>query len=211
MPDFISALDDLISEGQAVRADWNATGLTDRDYEDRAARSTRWRANCAHMLTLLKLRDLSMSFAEIQDEGLREGYQTAQLIGIMQSARDAVAGGYLQRVEHLLHADFFTSITDQAQALLESGHHVPAAVLGRIIIETWLKDESERNGVQVQGTPKASRLNDELRKVGVFSTPKWRLVQGYLDLGNAAAHGKLDDVSSAEVTQMLGFVRTTCV
>jgi len=102
------------------------------------------------------------------------------------------------------------SLLEQADQLLAAGQRVPAAVIVRIVLERWIRDEAEKNGIANADSEKASSLNDSLKRVGVFSIPKWRQVQTCLDIGNAAAHGKDDQFSADDIRRALEFVRAAC-
>jgi len=105
----------------------------------------------------------------------------------------------------------FGSLVEQAKELLESGHSTPAAVLGRIVLERWLRDEAAKAEIQDADSSKVSVLNDNLKNAGAFSLPKWRHVQSLLDVGNAAAHGKESAFSVEDVRRLLTFAESNCV
>jgi hypothetical protein len=134
----------------------------------------------------------------------------ARVLGVLESARDMLRAGYVGHLRYLLHGEMFDSVLEQATALLDAGHHVPAAVLGRIVVERWLRDEAQKVGVTNWATEKASKLNDSLKQKGVVSVHKWRATQSQLDLGNAAAHGKAETVIEADVRAMLEFAKVNC-
>ncbi len=46
---------------------------------------------------------------------------------------------------------------------------------------------------------------------GKLTQPKWRLIQSFLDVGNAAAHGKETEFKPADVTRMLDFIEANCL
>ncbi len=52
--------------------------------------------------------------------------------------------------------------------------------------------------------------NDGLKTAGVFTTPKWRLIQGLLDVGNAAAHGNEKEFTEVDVRRMIDFAEANC-
>ena len=43
------------------------------------------------------------------------------------------------------------------------------------------------------------RINDELKSAGVYAQPQWRLIQAWLDTGNAAAPGRFAEYSQEDV------------
>ena len=132
------------------------------------------------------------------------------VLGVLESARDMLQAGYVGRLRYLLHGEVFDSILEQATALLDAGHRLPAAVLGRIVIERWLRDQALKLNIDNWATEKASKLNELLKQAGVLSVHKWRAIQSQLDLGNAAAHGKAETVGDADVRGMLDFSKVNC-
>lgn len=134
----------------------------------------------------------------------------ANLIGILKSASEAIDLGLLNKIEHILYVDIFHSLNDQARFLLKEKLKIPAAVLGRIIIERWLTNLAEQNSLPIKDDSKASTINDNLKQNKIFSTPKWRLVSGFLDVGNSAAHGKDTEFDDNDVENMLKFIEDNC-
>lgn len=84
----------------------------------------------------------------------------------------------------------------------------PEFVLGRVVLEGWLQSEADRAGVDSTG--RASTVLENLRKAGIFATPKWRQIQSLLDIGNAAAHGDTQALGSGDINRLLEFVETDC-
>jgi hypothetical protein len=204
-------IDALIETGRQLQADWEQTSVPEDAALARASASSRWVQSAEHVLEFTGLLSHRERFRAIHGSNARQPYKYAQLVGILESAKDEIAAGFLGRVAYLAHADLFGSVTEQAEELLASGHVIPAAVLGRIVIESWLRDEAERNQIPDHDTAKASVLNECPKSGGIFAIPKWRLIQGYLDIGNAAAHGKDGDFNPADVRQLLSFARSTAV
>lgn len=59
-----------------------------------------------------------------------------------------------------------------------------------MVIEKTLKQIADREGIASSEKAKLSRINEILWKEGIYDKIKWRLIQGYIDLGNSAAHGQ---------------------
>ncbi len=138
-------------------------------------------------------------------------YEIAEITGLLESARDSLQHGFVGNIRSLLHAEMFDSIVEQADGLLASRHKIPAAVLGRIVIERWLRDQAEKVGISNWDTDKATVLNDNLKRAEIFSVPKWQLIQSLLDIGNSAAHGGDSEFSVDDVRRMLDFTKANCV
>lgn len=202
---------ELIETGNGLRVDWEEGPKPEELVLKRASDTAKWVQSSEHFLDFIGLTTFRERFASTYKQNIRATYKFAQLVGILESAQDEIANGFLGKIVYLAHADLFGSVVEQAEELLKVGHILPAAVLGRIVIESWLRDEAERNQVPDHETAKASVLNDRLKSAGVFAVPKWRLIQGYLDVGNAAAHGKQEEFSPTDVTQLLMFAQTNCI
>ena len=203
-------ISELIREGESVKDAYDAKHSTDNERQVVFRRELRWASTAKTILKFLSEEHYN-EFIRIENADYYPQAKLAMKTGVLESALDSIHLGLFGKVKYLFHAELFESIIDQAEALLQSGHHIPAAVLGRIVIEEWLRDEAERQGVPNHDTAKASLLNDELKKRDVVSVPKWRQIQSMLDVGNAAAHGKTTEYEANDVVRMLQYARDNCV
>ena len=119
----------------------------------------------------------------------------------MSGALDDLEAGYLVGQEFLIAGEVFDSILEQAKALNKKGYKDPSAVLGRVVLEDALKRLAKPEGIEEN--KRASQINDELRKLGKYPQSQWRFIQAWLDIGNAAAHGKFNEYSEADVEKMI--------
>jgi hypothetical protein len=140
------------------------------------------------------------------NRGVHDKGDVNHVIGLLIGGLDDLKGGYLVGQELRIASEIGDSLVEQAEELLGAGHVIPAAVLGRVVLEDALRRISRAHSLADDG--KAARLNDELKKAMVYGQPMWRQVQAWLDVGNAAAHGKTEDLSDAAVRQMLSGVAT---
>jgi len=150
-------------------------------------------------------------FEAVEQDSGHEGWKLSRFAGILQSARECLEKGFTGKLKHLLHAEMFDSLVAQAKELHKTDHNIPAAVLCRIVIERWLRDQGDKAKVPNWDSAKASAVNDGLKTAGVFTTPKWRQIQSHLDVGNAAAHGKEKDFTAVDVEKMIDFAEANCV
>ena len=132
-------------------------------------------------------------------------YEVLPIVGLLEGCRNDLQGGFLKRQEVLLSAALFDNVLEQAEHLVAAGHKDPAAVLGRVVLEDSLRRIADEEGLDA--TKKASALNDDLKGAGRYSQPQCRLVQAWLDIGNAAAHGDFDKYEASDVARMLEDVR----
>jgi hypothetical protein len=123
--------------------------------------------------------------------------------GTLESAKGAIEKGYLTSFEFLISADIFDSTLEQAKELLKNGYKDPAAMLCRVVMEDSLKKIAKKEGIETEDK-KASWINDELKKKELYSQIQWREIQKWLDIGNAAAHGKFEEFKKEDVQKMIG-------
>jgi hypothetical protein len=139
---------------------------------------------------------------------IEHSYEVYPIVGMLSGALDDLENGFLLDQETLISGDVFDSVLEQAGELNRLAYKDPAAVLVRVVLEGALRRLAAVRGIET--SQKASLLNDALKQAAVYAQPQWRLIQAFLDIGNAAAHGKFneytqDDVSNAinGVTQFL--------
>jgi hypothetical protein len=132
---------------------------------------------------------------------IENAYQVQALEGLLLGALDDLENGFLVGQEFLIAGEVFDSVLEEAKYLNQSGHKDPAAVLTRVVLEDALKRLAISEGIN--DNQKASQINDELRKQGRYPQPQWRLIRAWLDMGNAAAHGKFDEYTSEDVQRLV--------
>lgn len=132
---------------------------------------------------------------------VENAYDILPIMGILRGALDDLAHGFLTGQEFLIAGDVFDSVLEQAKHLLDTGYKDPAAVLARVVLEDALKRIARAEGIA--DTLKASQLNDELKKASRYPQPQWRLIQAWLDVGNAAAHGNFGDYDADRVKDVI--------
>ena len=211
MKKLLKRLEKLIAVGDELKEKYRTiSSKDDKEREDFVSRKNAWLLSCTNFFEKTGMNTFKDNFEAIQESHSGPTFKTAELIGTLKSAYEEIEEGFIYKIEHVLHADLFDSIIEQAEELLKSGHKIPAAVLARIVIEKWLFDFAEQNRVATSEEDKASKVNDSLKNEGIFATPKWRIVQSHLDVGNSAAHGKNEEFSEENVKSMFEFIKNTC-
>ena len=129
---------------------------------------------------------------------------------ILSSIRQEIEGDWLFTVKGLIAAELFADFLEMADHLLEQGYKDPAAVINGSVLEEHLRQLCSANSIPIEiennkGVlipKKADRLNSDLAKEGVYSKLDQKAVTMWLDLRNKAAHGKYDEYTSEQVTNM---------
>lgn len=139
-----------------------------------------------------------------QSKAINRPREAEQIIGILEGAKEDLEQGFLLSQEELVAGEVFDSVLEQAEHLSDRGYGIAAGVLGRVVLEDALKRLSSMGEID-QDQPAAS-LNQALRDSGVYGKPQWRQVQAWLDIGNSAAHGEIDDFTDRDIAEMLAGV-----
>ncbi|MGD0780395.1 MAG: DUF4145 domain-containing protein [Dehalococcoidales bacterium] len=140
----------------------------------------------------------------IPEHGVRHlahSYDVYPIVGVLNGALDDLEKGYLLGQEFLIAGEVFDSILEQAKQLMQSGYKDPAAVLARVVLEDALKRLARGEGID--DNLKASSINDELKKRERYPQSQWRFIQAWLDIGNAAAHGNVNEYSADDVNNLI--------
>ncbi len=127
-----------------------------------------------------------------------------ELKGILKGCLNDFENGFVVGQEFIIAGEIFESVIEESKHLLKTNHKDASAVLARVVVEDSLKRIARNIGISHEY--KASRINDELRKIGIYSQPQWRLIQSWLDIGNAAAHGEFEIYTEDDVRNMLNGV-----
>ena len=119
---------------------------------------------------------------------------------VLIAAMDDYKGGYLISIKNLIQADVFDSQLEQATELLSSGYKLAAAVIAGVVIETALRDLCVREGL---ATGKLDKMNSDLAKAGIYNKLQQKRITALADIRNSAAHGKPDEFTDADVSNMI--------
>lgn len=141
---------------------------------------------------------------KVTDDGaknLLHDFDIHPIIGILQGALFDLENGFLTEQEFFIAGDIFDSVLEQAKYLNQKEFKDPAAVLARVVVEDALRRIARTEGVD--DSTKISKINDELKKLGRYTQPQWRQIQVWIDIGNAAAHGKFTQYKQGDVQKMI--------
>lgn len=134
--------------------------------------------------------------------GLKSDYEDGMLVNITEMVETNVVADYLTQAELLFKGD-------------KKGihHYAPAAVLAGAVFEDGLRRLCARQEPPISqnkrgGSPKTmGTLIEDLKKATVFNELKAKQLRAWADIRNAAAHGRFDDFTEADVEQLLTGIR----
>ena len=128
-------------------------------------------------------------------------------LGVLRAASEDVEHGYLETIQHLATAEVFSNFIDQADHLLQSDYHVPAASLAAAVLENGLRSLAERNDITVTARDDLPSLNTKLADKGTYSRLRQKQVAVWTDVRNDADHGRFEEVTKDNATELIRGVR----
>lgn len=198
---------ELIEEGKAVARLEKPSSVGQYIQGDDLIKVQAWLAKVGNILkTVFGIESIHFKhFGEaLPKTGVRhiqQSYQIHPVNGVLVGALDDLENGFLLGQEFIIAGEVFDSILEQAKFLNTSGYKDPAAVLARVVLENSLKRLARSENID--NNKSASVINDDLKKNSVYPQQQWRFIQAWLDIGNAAAHGKFTEYTKEEVTKMI--------
>jgi hypothetical protein len=134
-----------------------------------------------------------------------------EVLGIVQALKDDLEKGNLRSLSEIIHSEVFADFLEMAEHLAEKNFKDPAAVLAGSTLESHLKKLAEKNNIPWKDDSdnpiKAARINDELKKAGVYETLDHKSIIFWLGLRNDAAHGDYHKYSVDQVKLLILGVR----
>ena len=196
---------ELIDEGKAVALLERSSAHGPKYIQDKATLHS-WLSKVTNIIEASFGAESSQSrhLSQLMPRGIqlvKYASEVLSIVGLLSGAVEDLEKGYLLKQEFLIAGEVFDSLLEQAKYLNQTGYQGPAAVLGRVVLEGALRRIARREGME--SDEKASTINESLKSASIYTQPRWRMVQAWLDIGNAAAHGRVSDFTDRDVTEML--------
>ncbi len=196
-------IDHLIAKGKRVLATHrppspNVIGFPTLD----AGAFAGWRTQCLSLLTNLLGAD--HPYAVSFEADVKEGYRSSVRIGvgILRAVREDLQDGFLTNVRTLVSADVFADFLDMAKHLLDRQYKDSAASLCGAVLEQGLRRIATARGVKVREKDDLNALNQKLAAKGVYTRLLQKRLAVWIDVRNAADHGRFSDYSKSDVVEM---------
>jgi hypothetical protein len=188
----IAYTDKLIAEGEALLATKFTIATSSFTQEDFVPIDPfrRWRGNCRVLQSKLG-RALDPWKETILADGPNKAVVVMALLGTVRSIKDAIEGGHLISFAHLVVAEAFSNLLDQAEYLLSKGFWLAAGVLGRAVLEEALRALAQTaECLPDKARPTLNDLNSALYKNEVYDKLEFKLIDTLAVIGNDCAHNK---------------------
>jgi hypothetical protein len=190
----VAEIDSVLAEHRALRAQSKYDDCSDRPVEETMALVTVL-ASAAYRLSppgsafhrevtaLMQMNPTELSYA----------WRIPRLAGLLTGLRRDFEAGRLRSLEEQINGAIFDDFLGEAERLQREKRLLPATVIAGVTLEEHIRKLADKNSIQAlrpDGEPKkASTLNDELAKAGVYGKPDQSQVLSWLQLRNEAAHG----------------------
>lgn len=143
---------------------------------------------------------------EIKRLGIASTYVTVVLRGVLEGLKLDIESGILETYEELINGEIFSDFIEMAEYFLNKNYKDPAAVIGGGVLEEQLRKLCTKNDLPIMNGRdflKADELNTSLRKKDVYNLTQDKLIIGWLDIRNNAAHGKFENYDKVQVKNLL--------
>jgi iron only hydrogenase large subunit-like protein len=132
------------------------------------------------------------------------------LQGILESAKREFVFGLLAHPRIIATADSMEDFLEQADYLLEQDYKDATCVLVGGVLEATLRSMLENKYPSIEFNPKEGlrKFNEHLHKqASAYDKVTFKLIDGYAELRNLAAHGKYDQYTKDQVKEFILFTR----
>jgi hypothetical protein len=131
------------------------------------------------------------------------------LQGLLESSKREFTFGLLSHPKILATADSMEDFLQQAEYLLEQDFKDPACVLIGGVLEETLRSMLENKYPEVKFNPKDGirKFNKLLLEVSAYDKATYKLIDGYAEYRNLAAHGDYIKYTKSQVEDFLSFTR----
>lgn len=205
---FIKQLDTLLDTHREMQRKSQHNDLSDLPKTDRQSLVTRAIA-ATHRITGMS-STYSLEIERIIKKDPQLHLHTSSVLGVILALRDDIAGGYMQNLAELVHADIFADFLEMAQHLCDNNYKDPSAVIAGSTLESHLKKLAIKNSVPIDiagKSIKADKLNADLAKANVYTILDQKNVTAWLDLRNKAAHGNYTEYNIDQVKLLIASIR----
>ena len=199
----------LIKKAEAVIQTQRRSQYTSEMFVD-ADRYAEWRSQALVCIEQVfgHAHTYRRSFADEAKTGDSISRSVRNGLGILRAALEDVEQGHLQEVRQIATAEVFSDFIDQADHLLENGYHIPAASLAGAVLENGLRSLAEKNDIATRPRDDLTALNGKLAAKSVYNRLRQKQVAVWVDVRNAADHGRFDDFTEADVADLVKGVQT---
>jgi hypothetical protein len=139
--------------------------------------------------------------------------RTRRGIGMLTAARNELQGDWLETTGGAINRDVLTDMLRLARVQLDENHHLAAVIIAGAVLEKQLRNLCLAKGIKIhndidnRAVPKKGlQLTGEAYKKKLYERQDNKDVITWLELYDAAAAGKSDDITAARAKSMVNGV-----
>jgi hypothetical protein len=145
-------------------------------------------------------------FKKQEEKEVGSNHEVLQdLKAVFLAAKEDFEKGYLISIRSIIQAEVFDSELEQAEELLTNGYITAAAVIAGVVLETGIRELCDRNSIP---HGKLDKMNADLAKTGVYNKNVQKQITALAGIRNSAAHGKPEEFTEQDVSNMIKSVNT---
>jgi hypothetical protein len=208
LEDISTRIEELILKGKQVLA----SKFYDVDHHENIDSSKFAGLKTATLSLILMIYDKSHPYYQ-EIERIKYYYYPSSaeaVLNVLDSLKEEVNGGWLFTTKGIVSAEIFADFLSMAEHLLIENYKDPAAVMIGSVLEEHLRQLCQKYNIAIdilkdeKSIPKkADLLNSELTHNEVYNKLDQKNVTAWLELRNKAAHGKYNDYTKEQVSNML--------
>jgi hypothetical protein len=128
-------------------------------------------------------------------------------IGVLAAALDALQCGLIDDIFYQREIIVFSDMLDQAFEFLSYKLNLAAAMYGRVVLESTIKEFAKKNNIN--SDEKFDQIIINLRKNELIHKPLENSLRANYEIGSWAAHAdeKFNDLSLSQINEFLTFIR----
>ncbi len=206
---------ELIEEGYELKKDLVSHTDDYNQFKNRykILEGQRWKGKC---LNLLKLRfGVESDYFKDFDRAINTRWRHAEeyceenvskAIGVLEYVYDALINDLTEDLFFKKEVLVMSNLLDQAYEFLNKGFKHAAAIYGRIILETTIKEYAKLSGIDDE---KFDQVIIHLRKKDLIHKPFENSLRANYEIGSWAVHNdeKFNRLSYSEIKEFLNFIR----
>lgn len=199
--------EDLLSTRHNVSSFGGGVTVIAPDYVD-SAMSEEWATSCLSFLGRVLGKDTE-HYRRFSGHAQRISTcsDAVRAHAVLKAAKSDYDGGYLFDTRMRIEAEVFDEFLEQADYFLRDGYFPVAAVVAGAVLEDGLRKLCLRRGITLSDQPKLDSMNSELAKTGLYNKMVQKMVTWLADIRNKAAHGKWNEFTAEDASEMIRNVR----
>lgn len=152
------------------------------------------------------LSDYEYILETIDNNSLRYGDILLQIKGILESVYDCIKDGFIDDLFYKQELILFNDLLEQGKEFLNKNQLLPAAIYGRIVLETTIKEYARKNDIIEDSFEKTIQ---KLKKENHITLPFEQALRANYSIGTSAAHYKEDfkKMTKDEISFFITFIQ----